>query len=75
MRLDKADVPTLYDPVVQDIKASGLRIRFILADAKERKRLLGMGPVTCTFPCECCEAKCVRGIKPGTTKTKIYFPM
>lgn len=43
---DKSDVHSLYCPVVKEILDSGLQIRHILADSKERKRLMGLSSIT-----------------------------
>lgn len=69
---DKSDLHSLYCPVVKELLRTGLKIRHILADAKERKRLMGLSSVTAKFACECCYAICNR-VKVGN-KCKISFP-
>ena len=60
LKKDKSTVQSLYKPVVKDIKKAHLQIRHILADAKERKRLMGLAGVTAKFPCEVCLVQCKR---------------
>ncbi len=72
MKRDNSNVKSLYGPIIQDLTQAGLKVRHILADAKERKRLLGMATITATQGCECCEAMCKR--KVVGKKLRIFFP-
>ncbi len=58
--------------MVDELIDSGLQIRFILADAKERHFLMGLCTVTATFACESCMTKCVRMTVGG--RLYIAFP-
>ena len=60
LKKDRSTVKSLYKPVVKEVKRACLHIRHILADAKERKRLMGLAGVTARFACEVCLVECKR---------------
>ncbi len=52
--LDKPTIDSLYREIVREVRDSGLNLRFICADSKERKLLLGLASTGHTFGCEIC---------------------
>ncbi len=53
-KLDKWTVDDMYQEIVREVRDAGLNLRFICADSKDRKKLLGLASTCHTFGCEVC---------------------